>query len=67
MSYIKYGVNLMSNYLYMYIYKFLIKCYILLQPYRINLRINYNIVIVCKILVSIQLLTDQIKCINIIN
>ena len=65
MSYIKYGVNLLSNYLY--IYKFLIKCYILLQPYRINLRINYNIVIVCKILVSIQLLTDQIKCINIIN
>ena len=65
MSYIKYGVNLLSNYLY--IYFFLIKCYILLQPYRINLRINYNIVIVCKILVSIQLLTDQIKCINIIN
>ena len=30
MSYIKYGVNLLSNYLY--IYTFLIKCYILLQP-----------------------------------
>ena len=30
----------------------LIKCYIVLQLYRINLRINYNIVIVCKILVQ---------------
>ena len=52
----------------------LIKFYIVLQLYRINLRINYNIVIVCKILVqtglkiySITLLIDQTKCINIIN
>ena len=53
----------------------LIKCYIVLQLCRINLRINYTNVNVCKILVqntglkiySIKLLIDQTKCIKIIN
>ena len=71
------SLNVLSSYLHTLTYNLicyiLIKCYIVLQLYRINLRINYNIVIVCKILVqnrsiySIKLLLDQTKCINIIN
>ena len=63
------SLNVLSSYLYIYIYThtltynlicyILIKCYIVLQLYRINLRINYNIVIVCKILVQNRSQTRQ--------